>query len=106
MPVIVDSVLGYGSEVYGFLVLATGIGGIIATNSFASLGGAMRKGLVGLVALILLACSAITLGLSTWLWVSITAMFDMGFSRLTFKIHNKTLMQADGRRPTVSQILI
>ena len=54
MPVIADIVLGDGPEVSGFLVLATAIDGIIATISFASLGGAMGKGLVGLVALILL----------------------------------------------------
>ena len=64
MPVIADEVLGRGSEVYGFLVLATGVGGIISTISFASLGGVFRKGSVGLLALMLLAGSAILLGAS------------------------------------------
>ena len=93
MPVIADEVLGRGSEVYGFLVLATGVGGIISTISFASLGGVFRKGSVGLLALMLLAGSAILLGASTWLWVSLVAMFGFGFFRLAFKINNNTLLQ-------------
>ena len=93
MPVIADEVLGRGPEVYGFLVLATGVGGIIATVLFASLGGAFRKGSVGLLALLLLASSALLLGLSTWLWVSLAAMFGLGFFRLIFKINNNTLVQ-------------
>jgi MFS family permease len=94
MPVIADDILGHGSEVYGFLVLATGVGGIIATISFASLGSAFRKGAIGLLALMLLACCAITLGMSTWLWVSLASMFGLGFFRLVFKINNNTLVQS------------
>jgi hypothetical protein len=94
MPVIADEVLGHGPEVYGFLVLATGVGGIIATISFASLGGSFRKGSVGLLALMLLAGSAIALGVSTWLWVSMAAMFGLGFFRLIFKINNNILVQS------------
>ena len=93
MPVIADDILGYGPEVYGFLLMATGIGGIIATVTFATLGGVLRKGTFGFLALMLLAASAITLGMSTWLWVSMAAMFGMGFFRLTFKINNNTHIQ-------------
>ena len=93
MPVLAEEVLGRGPEVYGFLVLATGVGGIIATISFASLGGVFRKGSVGLLALMLLCGSAILMGLSTWLWVSLVAMFGFGFFRLAFKINNNTLLQ-------------
>ena len=51
------------------------------------------RGSVGLVALMFLACSAIVLGISTWLWVSLAAMFGLGFFRLVFKINNNTLVQ-------------
>jgi len=107
MPVITSEVLDRGSEVYGFLVLATGVGGIIATIFFASFGDSFRKGSVGLIALILLAGSAITLGISTWLWVSMAAMFGLGFFRLIFKINNNTLVQStipDGLRGRVMSI--
>ncbi len=93
MPVVADDILGRGSEVYGFLVLSMGIGGVIATITFATLGGFMRKGTFGFLALVLLTVSAITLGASTWLWVSLAAMFGMGFFRLTFKINNNTHLQ-------------
>ena len=94
MPVVADEVLGGDSRIYGFLVLATGIGGIIATISFASLGRSFMRGSVGLVALMFLACSAVVLGISTWLWVSLAAMFGLGFFRLVFKINNNTLVQS------------
>lgn len=93
MPVIASRVLGQGPEVYGFLVLATGVGGIISTISFASLGGVFRRGSVGLLALMCLSVSAILLGFSTWVWVSLLAMFGFGFFRLAFKINNNTLVQ-------------
>lgn len=93
MPVIATEVLGQGSEVYGFLVLATGVGGIISTIAFASLGGVFRRGSVGLLALMFLSGSAILLGFSTWVWVSLIAMFGFGFFRLAFKINNNTLVQ-------------
>ena len=94
MPVVADLVLGGDSRTYGFLVLATGIGGIIATISFASLGRSFMRGSVGLAALMFLAGSAVVLGISTWLWVSLAAMFGLGFFRLVFKINNNTLVQS------------
>jgi hypothetical protein len=44
MPVIADAVLGKGSAGFGFLVLAMGIGGLLGTVCFASLGGAFSRG--------------------------------------------------------------
>jgi len=93
MPVIADDVLGHGSEVFGFLVLAMGIGGILATVSFASWGAVSSRGSMGLIALLLLCCSVIALGVSTWLLVSLAAMFCMGFFRLAFQVNNNTLLQ-------------
>jgi MFS family permease len=93
MPVIADDVLGHGSEVFGFLVLAMGIGGILATVFFASWGAVFSRGSVGLIALLLLCCSVIALGASTWLLVSLAAMFCIGFFRLAFQVNNNTLLQ-------------
>ena len=107
MPVLAEVVLGGDARIYGFLVLATGIGGIIATLSFASLGRNFMRGSVGLIALMFLASSAIVLGISTWLWVSLAAMFGLGFFRLVFKINNNTLVQTtipDGLRGRVMAI--
>ena len=94
MPVIADEVLGYGPKELGFLLLSMGVGGVIGTFTFATLGGAMRKGSFGFAALILLTLCAVSLGVSTWLWVSMVAMFGMGFFRLTFKINNNTHVQS------------
>jgi len=93
LPVIADDVLGHGPRVYGLLVLATGLGGVIATVGFASLGRDLRKGSIGLLALMLLSASTLAFGLSSWLWISIGALFWLGFFKLIFKINNKNLLQ-------------
>lgn len=107
MPVIADDVLGHGSEVYGFLVLAMGIGGILGTVCFASMSGIFQKGGVGLAALVLLSCATIALGISTWLLVSLAAMFCLGLFRIAFQVNNNTLLQMnipDGLRGRVMSI--
>ncbi len=107
LPVIADDVLGRGSEVYGFLVLAMGIGGILGTAFFATMGGVFQKGWMGMTALLLLSGSAIVLGLSRWLPVSLAAMFFLGLFRIGFQINNNTSLQmniADGLRGRVMAI--
>ena len=41
----------------------------------------------------LLSGSTILLGFSSWVWLSLAAMFGFGFFRLAFKINNNTLLQ-------------
>ena len=104
MPVITAKVLGEGPKVGGFLFLMMGIGGITGTFCFASMGGTFGRGGVGMIALILLSCSIIALGISGWLLVALAAMFCMGFSRIAFQINNNTLLQStipDGLRGRV-----
>jgi MFS family permease len=107
MPVIADEVLGHGSKVYGFLVLAMGIGGILGTAFFASMGRVFQKGWMGMTSLLLLSCTAIVLGISHWLPVSLAAMFFLGLFRIAFQINNNTTLQihtADGLRGRVMAI--
>jgi predicted MFS family arabinose efflux permease len=104
MPAIADDILGHGAEVFGFLLLAMGIGGIVGTICLASLGGIFNRGGTGLLALMLLSGSVIALGISTWLLVSLAAMFCLGFFRIAFQINNNTLLQTsipDGLRGRV-----
>ncbi|MSQ16665.1 MAG: MFS transporter [Dehalococcoidia bacterium] len=107
MPVIAVKVLGHGPKVYGFLVLAMGVGGILGTACFATFGRVFQKGQVGMVALLLLSCTAIVLGVSHWLPVSLAAMFFLGLFRIAFQINNNTSLQmniADGLRGRVMAI--
>ena len=104
IPVIAGRVLEKGPEVGGVLVGAMGVGGILGTISFASMGGVANRGGIGLMALALLSGSVIVLGLSPWLLVSLAAMFCMGFFRIAFQINNNTLLQSsipDGLRGRV-----
>jgi MFS family permease len=104
IPVIAERVLAKGPEVGGVLVGAMGVGGILGTLSFASLGGVANRGGIGLMALALLSGSVVVLGLSSWVRVSLAAMFCMGFFRMAFQINNNTLLQSrlpDGLRGRV-----
>ncbi|MBM3943447.1 MAG: MFS transporter [SAR202 cluster bacterium] len=107
MPVIADEVLGGKSQVYGFLVLAMGVGGIIGTMIFASMGRTSTKGILGMLALLLLSLVVISIGISSWLYASIALMFLLGLFRIAFQINNNTLLQmeiADGLRGRVMAI--
>src|SRR5439155_22089046 len=53
IPVIAERVLAKGPEVGGVLVGAMGVGGILGTLSFASMGGVANRGGIGLLALVL-----------------------------------------------------
>jgi len=104
IPVIAERVLAKGPEVGGVLVGAMGVGGILGTLSFASMGGVANRGGIGLLALVLLSGSVVVLGLSPWLGVSLAAMFCMGVFRMAFQINNNTLLQSrlpDGLRGRV-----
>src|SRR2546425_588813 len=104
IPVIADRVLAQGPEVGGVLVGAMGVGGIVGTIGFASMGGMANRGGIGLLALTLLSGAVLALGLSTQLLVSLAAMFCMGFFRMAFQINNNTLLQSripDGLRGRV-----
>jgi MFS family permease len=104
VPVIAARVLAQGPAVGGVLMGAMGVGGILGTLSFASRGGVANRGGIGLLALVLLSGAVIALGLSTWLLVSLAAMFWLGFFRIAFQINNNTLLQSrlpDGLRGRV-----
>jgi MFS family permease len=104
IPVIAERVLAKSPEVSGVLVGAMGVGGILGTISFASMGGVANRGGIGLMALAILSGSVVVLGLSPWLGVSLAAMFCMGFFRMAFQINNNTLLQSrisDGLRGRV-----
>ena len=104
VPVIAARVLAQGPAVGGVLMGAMGVGGILGTISFASMGGVANRGGIGLMALALLSGAVIALGLSTWLLVSLAAMFCLGCCRIAFQINNNTLLQSsipDGLRGRV-----
>src|SRR5262245_47511266 len=104
VPVIADRVLAQGPGVGGILVGAMGVGGIVGTLGFASMGEMANRGGIGLLALTLLSGSVLALGMSTRLLVSVAALFCMGFFRMAFQINNNTLLQSripDGLRGRV-----
>lgn len=70
-----------------------GIGGLLATLIMASFGSIIRSGWLGVVALSSSAIFVILFSQSTHLWVAFFSLAAVGFSQLTFRINNNTLVQ-------------
>jgi MFS family permease len=94
LPVFTDEVLHSGANVYGYLMSAFGVGGLVATLALASFGGAIRSGLLGIMALVMGGILAIIFSQSTVLGLSMTLVAGLGFTQMTFRVNNNTLVQS------------
>ena len=93
MPTFVAEVLHAKANIYGYLMASFGIGGLLATLIMASFGSIIRSGWLGIVALSSSAIFVILFSQSTHLWVAFLLLSAVGFSQLTFRINNNTLVQ-------------
>jgi len=93
LPVFASSVLHGGPRVLGFLTAASGLGALISAISLA-----MRKTIVGLGKMISITAftfggGLIAFGLSDSLWLSLPAVFLIGFSMMQLMSASNTIMQ-------------
>jgi MFS family permease len=93
MPAFTAEVLHARANIYGYLMASFGIGGLLATLIMASFGSIIRSGWLGVVALSSSAIFVILFSQSTHLWVAFFSLAAVGFSQLTFRINNNTLVQ-------------
>jgi MFS family permease len=93
MPAFASEVLHARANIYGYLMASFGIGGLLATLIMASFGSIIRSGWLGIVALSSSAIFVILFSQSTHLWVAFFSLAAVGFSQLTFRINNNTLVQ-------------
>jgi len=94
LPVFTEEVLHSGANVYGYLMSAFGVGGLLATLALASFGGAIRSGLLGILALVMGGILAIVFSQSTVLGLSMALVAGLGFTQMTFRVNNNTLVQS------------
>jgi MFS family permease len=92
-PIYAKDIFGGGPETLGVLLSAVGIGGIVGGFVSASLGQFDRRGVVQLVALLLLSLSLMGFALSTRLWVAIVYFMLAGFFEMIYLTTNQTLLQ-------------
>jgi MFS family permease len=93
MPAFTAEVLHAKANIYGYLMASFGIGGLLATLIMASFGSIIRSGWLGIAALSSSAVFVILFSQSTHLWVAFFSLAAVGFSQLTFRINNNTLVQ-------------
>jgi MFS family permease len=94
LPAYTGGVLHLKANVGGFLMAAQGVGGFIATFVIASLGFGIKKGKVGLIALVVGSAAILALAQSHWLLLSLAMMAFLGFSQTSFIVSNQTLLQS------------
>lgn len=92
-PIYAKDIFGGGPETLGVLLSAVGIGGIVGGFVSASLGQFDRRGVIQLIALLLLSLSLMGFALSTRLWVAIVYFVLAGFFEMIYLTTNQTLLQ-------------
>jgi MFS family permease len=93
MPVFTEEVLHAKADIYGYLMASFGVGALLATLTMASFGSVIRSGWLGITALSSAAAFVILFSQSTLLWVAFSLLAALGFSQVTFRVNNNTLVQ-------------
>jgi len=94
LPAYTSAVLHAEANVGGYLLAAQGVGGVMATVLIASLGFVMKKGEIGLVALVVGSASVLMLAQSHWLLLSMAMLVILGIAQTSFIVTNQVLMQS------------
>ena len=94
LPAYTTDVLHSEANVGGYLMAAQGVGGVTATVLIASLGFVMKKGQIGLIALVVGSAAVLVLAQSHWLLLSLAMLVILGVSQTSFIVTNQVLVQA------------
>ena len=94
LPAYTSEVLHSEANVGGYLLAAQGVGGVTATVLIASLGFVIKKGQLGLAALVVGSAAVLVLAQSQWLLLSLAMLAVLGVSQTSFIVTNQVLVQA------------
>jgi MFS family permease len=93
LPAFTDHVLHAQANVYGYLMSALGLGGLLGAFTMASFGGHTRAGWLGIIALSFATFFVILFSQSRQPWTAFVLLPMIGFSMMIFRINNNTLVQ-------------
>jgi MFS family permease len=93
LPAFTDRVLHAQANVYGYLMAAFGLGGLLAAFTMASFGGIIRTGWLGIIALFSATFCVLLFSQSSQPWTAFVILPIIGFSMIIFRINNNTLVQ-------------
>ena len=94
LPAYTTAVLHSEANVGGYLLAAQGVGGVTATVFLASLGHAMKKGILVLAALVAGSGAIFILAQSHWILLSLGMLVVLGITQTTFIVTNQVLVQS------------
>ena len=94
LPAYTTAVLHSEANVGGYLLAAQGVGGVTATVLIASLGFVLKKGQLGMVALVAGSAAILVLAQSNWLLLSLAMLVVLGVCQTSFIVTNQVLVQA------------
>ena len=86
-------ILHRSADVGGYLLAATGFGGMLAALVIASVGFVFKKGVVCLAAILVSAVCVILFAHAPWLAAALIFMVAMAFAQATFRTASSTLVQ-------------
>ena len=93
LPLFTTEVLHRSADVGGYLLAATGFGGMAAALVIASVGFVFKKGVVCLTAIVVSAVCVILFAHASWLAAALILMVAMSFAQATFRTGSSTLVQ-------------
>ena len=93
LPIFTADVLHKGADFGGYLLAATGFGGLLAAVVIASVGFIFKKGMVCLVTAAISSICVILFAQSQWLVPSFVMIGLMAFSQAYFRTTNGALIQ-------------
>ena len=93
LPLFTTQALHRSADVGGYLLAATGFGGMLAALVIASVGFVFKKGVVCLTAILVSAFCVILFAYAHWLAAALILMMAMAFAQATFRTGSSTLVQ-------------
>ena len=93
LPVFTEEVLHKGADVGGYLLMATGVGGLLSTLLIASFGFVFRRGMICFGSAMLSSIAVIIFAQSQWLPAAIVVIGLMAFAQSTFRTTYGSLIQ-------------
>ncbi len=105
LPVFTSEVLESGADVGGYLLAATGLGGVVGALVVASVGFGFKKGPLCLVTVLLSALLIVAFAYSQWLSLAIIVIGVFSLSQTVFRTTSGVLIQLlspDGLRSRIT----
>jgi MFS family permease len=93
LPAFTDHVLHARANVYGYLMAASGLGGLLGAFTMASFERITRAGWLGIIALAFASLFVILFSQTSQIWTAFVLFPMIAFFMMIFRVNNNTLVQ-------------